>query len=107
VLHQPHPAISWPAFLIVIADNVLIVGIGVFGQKSLDQVSRLVLVKSKDHVDLVDISTIQADGMSCLSIKIVEGHELIWIVDGAREFGCSLQSENEQVQHEAVVLENE
>jgi hypothetical protein len=95
VLHQPHPAISWPAFLIIIADNVFIVGVRVLGQKSLDQVSRLVLIKSKDHVDLVDISTIQADGVSCLGIEIVEGHELIWIVDGARELGCSLQSENE------------
>lgn len=42
MFHQSHPSITGPAFLIVIAHNVLIVGIRVLSQVPLDQISRLI-----------------------------------------------------------------
>lgn len=39
MLHQSHPSISGPALLIVVAHNVLIVGIRVFSKVALDQIS--------------------------------------------------------------------
>lgn len=32
VLHQSHPGVTWPALLVVVADDVLVVGVRVFGQ---------------------------------------------------------------------------
>lgn len=42
VFHQPHSSISRPAFLIVVAYNVFIVGVGMLSQVPLDQISCLV-----------------------------------------------------------------
>lgn len=42
VLHQPHPGVSGPALFVVVAHNVLVVGVRVFRQVPLDQVSSLV-----------------------------------------------------------------
>jgi len=36
MFHEPHARITWPAFLVVVTDNVLIVWIGMLGQISLD-----------------------------------------------------------------------
>ncbi len=36
MLHEPHPGISWPALLIVVSYYVLVVGVRVLGQVSLD-----------------------------------------------------------------------
>ena len=41
VLHESHARVSWPALLVVVAHNVLIVGIWMFRQLTLDQVTSL------------------------------------------------------------------
>lgn len=38
MFHQPHPSISGPALLIVVAYNVLIVGVRVLSKVALDQI---------------------------------------------------------------------
>lgn len=45
MLHQPHPSISGPALLIVVAYDVLIVGIRVFSKVALDQIPGLICRK--------------------------------------------------------------
>ncbi len=32
MLHESHPSIAWPALLVVVADNVLVVGVRMFSQ---------------------------------------------------------------------------
>lgn len=46
MLHQPHSGVTGPAFLVVVADYVLIVGIRVLGQISLDQITGFFCGKS-------------------------------------------------------------
>ena len=41
MFHEPHPGISGPAFLVVVADNVLVVGVRMLGEVTLDQVTGL------------------------------------------------------------------
>lgn len=36
MLHKAHAGITWPAFLVVVAHNVFVVRIGVFGQVTLN-----------------------------------------------------------------------
>lgn len=42
MLHQSHPGVSGPALLVVVAHNVLIVGVRVLRQVPLDQVPGLI-----------------------------------------------------------------
>lgn len=42
MLHQPHAGVTGPALLVVVAHDVLVVGVRVLGQVPLDQISGLV-----------------------------------------------------------------
>lgn len=42
MFHQPHAGVTWPALLVVVAHNVLIVGVRVLGEVPLNQISGLV-----------------------------------------------------------------
>ena len=39
VLHESHPGVSGPTLFVVVAHNVLVVGVGMLGQITLDQVT--------------------------------------------------------------------
>lgn len=45
VLHQAHAGVAWPALLVVVADDVLVVRVRVLGQVALDEVTGLVRVE--------------------------------------------------------------
>ena len=45
MFHQPHASISGPTLLVVVAHNVLIVGVRVLGEVALDQLSSLLSCK--------------------------------------------------------------
>ena len=47
MLHESHPGISGPAFLVVVAHDVLVVGVRVFRQVALDQVTCLLCREPK------------------------------------------------------------
>ena len=49
VFHEPHAGISWPTLLVAIADNVLIVGVGVLCEVSLDEISSLLCSEPEGH----------------------------------------------------------
>ena len=53
VLHQSHARVSRPALLVVVADNVLVVRVGVLGQVALDEVARVVRRESEVKRELV------------------------------------------------------
>lgn len=42
MLHQSHAGITWPALLVIIAHDVLVVGVRVLRQVPLDQISGFV-----------------------------------------------------------------
>lgn len=40
MLHETHARVAWPALLVVVTDDILVVRIGVLRQVTLDQVAR-------------------------------------------------------------------
>ena len=77
VLHQAHARVPRPALLVVVAHDVLIVGVGVLSQVALDQVLGFFGCESEQHVDLVDVAGKQPDGVPGLCACVSEGQELI------------------------------
>ena len=72
MLHQPHPGISRPALLVVVADNVLVVGVRVLGQVPLDEVSGLLGGEAEEHVDAVDVAGVESDRMRNFRVNILK-----------------------------------
>ena len=77
MLHESHAAISRPTLLVIVTDQVLIVGVWVLGQVSLNEVSRLVLRESEYNVELINVAAVKSDGMPGLRVYIFETHEFI------------------------------
>jgi hypothetical protein len=50
VLHQTHSGVARPALLVVVANDVLVVGIGMLSQISLDQVTSFISSESMEKV---------------------------------------------------------
>lgn len=50
MFHQPHAGVAWPALLVVVTHNVLIVGVRVLGEVPLNQISGLVSREPKKCV---------------------------------------------------------
>lgn len=42
MLHQPHASITWPTLLVVIANNIFIVGVRMLSQVPLDQIPGII-----------------------------------------------------------------
>ena len=66
VLHQTHARVTRPALFVVVADDVLVVRIGMLGQVALDEVLGLVGAEAQQHVHAVDVAAVQAYRMSLL-----------------------------------------
>ena len=98
MLHQSHSAISRPAFLVIIANDIFIIRIWVFSQISLDEISRLCFVESEHHIELVYVSAIQSNRVASFSVYILKTHELIWRGRGTSQLRCSLESKYQDVE---------
>lgn len=57
MFHQPHASITWPALLVVVTHNVLIVGVRVLREVPLNQISGLVSREPEEHTMDNAIST--------------------------------------------------
>jgi len=79
MLHQPHPTIFWPTLSIVITHHIFIIWIRVFSKISLDQFSCLIFCKSKQNINMVDISQIDSYRMLHLQLDTLEDHKFILI----------------------------
>mmetsp|Transcript_10204 Transcript_10204/g.41240 ORF Transcript_10204/g.41240 Transcript_10204/m.41240 type:complete len:678 (+) Transcript_10204:3871-5904(+) len=104
VLHESHARVPRPALLVVVSDHVLVVGIGVLGEVPLDEVLRLFRREPEEHVDLVDVPAVQADGVPGLRADVAVGDELVGHLRGTGNLARAGQTENQQIQHESVVL---
>lgn len=52
MLHETHAGISWPALLVVVPHNVLVVGVRVLGEVPLDEVFGLLSSEAEHDVHL-------------------------------------------------------
>lgn len=62
MLDETHSAVSRPASLGVESDDVLVVGIRVGGEVSLDEIPRLVGLESEEDVDPIDVTSLRGEG---------------------------------------------
>mmetsp|Transcript_15271 Transcript_15271/g.46146 ORF Transcript_15271/g.46146 Transcript_15271/m.46146 type:complete len:374 (-) Transcript_15271:3477-4598(-) len=77
VLHETHACITRPALAVVVPHNVLIVGIRVLCQVPLDEILAVVRIEAQQHVDLVDVAGVEANGMPRLRARVPEAQELV------------------------------
>lgn len=55
MFHESHPGISWPTFLVIIPDNILIIGVRMLCEVPLDEIFCLLMSESEEHVDFVNV----------------------------------------------------
>ena len=77
MLHKSHTSISWPALFVIIADNVLIIRIGMFGQISLYELFSLVSSKSEQYMNSIDITDVESNWMGRLNVDILIGEKVV------------------------------
>jgi hypothetical protein len=85
MFHQPHPAVFGPAPLVIVPDDILVIGIGVFSQESLHKFPRLISHKPKHNVNMIHIPHVHSDGMAGLDLDGLEEHELVLVFRGSCE----------------------
>ena len=61
----------------------------------------------EEHVELVDVSGVEADGVRHLRRDVLERQEVVGHLRRAGHLAGSLEAKNEEVEHEAVVLDDE
>ena len=66
-----------------------------------------VLVSPEEDVYAVDVTTVEADGMSALCGRVLEAEEVIGHLGRAGHLTGPVQAEHQQVHHQAVVLHDE
>lgn len=104
MLDETHPAIPRPALLVIVADEVLVVGIGVGGEVALDQITRFLGGEPKHDVNAVNVARVQTDGMASLGRRVAELEEVVGHLGRAGHLAGALETEDEDVEDETVVL---
>ena len=79
MFHESHSTIFGPTFFIIVTNDVLIVRIGILSKESLNQFSGLISHKPENYLNMIDISHIHSDRMTCLNFNGLKEDELIFI----------------------------
>jgi hypothetical protein len=88
-------------------DSLLVVGIGVGTEVPQDEIPRLLRCEPEQDVDPIDVSRVETDGVSCLGRRIPELEEVVGHLRRSGHLARTLESEDEDVEDETVVLEDE
>ena len=94
VLHQPHASVSRPAFLVIVANNVLVVGVRVLCEVSLNQVTSLLGRKSEEDVYSLHIARVESNRVRGFCIDVLIGEEIIWHLRWACHLTSTLQAKH-------------
>jgi hypothetical protein len=104
VLDETHPAIPRPTLFVVVADEVLVVGVGVGRQVPLDEITRFLSGEAEHDVDAVDVARVKADRVARLGCRVAELEEVVGHLRWAGHLAGALETEDEDVEDETVVL---
>mmetsp|Transcript_29770 Transcript_29770/g.62395 ORF Transcript_29770/g.62395 Transcript_29770/m.62395 type:complete len:277 (-) Transcript_29770:3144-3974(-) len=107
MLHETHPRIARPAFLVVVTNHVLIVWIRVLAEETLDEILLLIVSKAEQDVYPLDVTTVQADRMLHFSGDRIEGQKLVRLHRSTGDFAGSGKSQHEQIKNQTVILKDE
>jgi hypothetical protein len=72
VFHQSHSRVSRPAFLVVVADDVLVVRVGMFGQVTLNQISSFFGRESEENVNSIDVSGEKSNRVRNFGVNVLK-----------------------------------
>ena len=97
--------ITGPTLLVVVPHDVLVVRIWVFSEITLNQILRILCIKPQQHINTINVTCVQSDGVSCLRLDVFEGQILIGDFRGPRNFRGPCQAQQQQIQDQSVVLE--
>ena len=104
MFHQSHSSISWPAFFVVVSDNVFIVGIRMFGQVPLNQITSFFGSKSEKHVNTIHVPRKQSNGMRNFRIDVLESQKVIGHLRRTCHVCGSVHAQDQQIHNQSVVL---
>ena len=107
MFHQTHTTVAWPALFVVVADDVLVIRIRMLGKIALNEVATLVGRESEEHMNAVDVALIESNGMSGLGGRVAELEKLVGHLWRTGKLAGSLQTKDQQVEHQSVVLRDE
>jgi hypothetical protein len=85
VFHQPHPAVLSPAFFVVVPHHILVVGVGVFCEITLDEFPAFIRSELEEYVHVVNIAQVDTYRMLRLELQGFVEHELVLIEGGTRD----------------------
>ena len=107
VLHQAHTRVAWPTLAVIVPDHVLIVRVGVLGQVALDQVLTLLRRQPQQQVQLVDVAAVETDRVALLRRHVAKSEKLIGHGGWPRDLGGAREPEDQEIEHQPVVLHDE
>lgn len=107
MLDETHTTISWPAALVIIADDIVVSWVRICTEVPLNQVPSLLSCKAEQDMESINVARVEADGVARFSYGVTILQEIVGHLRGARHFTGAVQSEYEQVEDEPIVLEYE
>lgn len=106
MLHQSHTTILRPALSVVVANHVFIIGIRIFSQIPLDQLSCLITCELEKNVKMVYISQIDSDGMLSLKLDGLIYHEFVFLQRRACYLVSPIKAHDEDIDDHSIELED-
>ena len=99
MLDQSHSAIPRPASLVVVSNNVLVVGIRLHRQVPLDQVTGFVRGESEEDVNPVYVSRVEPDGVSDFGLGVSVLQEPVGELRRSGHFTSTLETQDQEIQN--------
>src|SRR5450631_1942776 len=78
-----------------------------FGEISLDKIASFISRESENDENLVDISRVKSNRMSCFSCNILKSQKIIRHLRWPSNFTGAMETKNEEIQDQSIVLGNE
>ena len=126
MFHESHASISRPALLVVVANNILVVGVRMFGEVPLNELPSLLscepanrhresrcqggwqgTVSPEEDVHTVHVARVQSYGVAGLGVHVLVGEEVVGHLRRSRHLAGSLETQHQEIQHQSVVLDYE
>lgn len=104
---EPHALIARPASLVGVRAHSLVIRVRIRRQVTLDEFPRFLCRELEQHVNPVDVTSVEADRVTGLGSLVLELQEAVRQLRRAGNLGSTLETQNEEVQDETVVLEDE
>ena len=103
---QAHAAVTRPATLIVVSNNIVVSWIRVGTEIPLDEVARFICSEAEEDMEPVHVVRVETDRMPCFGRRVAELREIIRHLWRSSHLASPLQAQNEDIEHETVILED-